>query len=230
MQSILKIKNKIRKIFRSQGVLDYKIPFKMAINSSFDISRLRGCEKEPETVAWLEKTLTPDSVFYDVGANIGAYSLIASHFTNHIYAIEPSPATFATLCENIELNAVPLKITPIQCLLGEKDAIETLHFSSSESGAAEHSYTRGDTIQKIPMFKLDTLINLFSWDKPTHIKIDVDGVEMRVLQGIDLSSVQCLLIESEELEIIPYLQNKGFTLQNSYPRKKKGAFNYIFGK
>src|SRR5262245_25440744 len=54
--------------------------------------RLRSCYKEPETVEWIEKFVRENDVFYDIGANVGAYSLIASRFANGkatVYAFEP---------------------------------------------------------------------------------------------------------------------------------------------
>src|SRR3954469_24979416 len=112
---VLRVRNKLRDLLRPIAMLDYSAPIEMAINSSFDISRLRGCEKEPETVSWIESSLKPDSVFYDVGANVGAYALIAAQEGVRTFAIEPSPATFATLSENIILNRVSERVTAIQC-------------------------------------------------------------------------------------------------------------------
>ena len=51
------------------------------IESDFEyLVRRRSCKKEPETVQWLEASLHPGDVLYDVGANIGAYSLVASKY------------------------------------------------------------------------------------------------------------------------------------------------------
>ena len=69
--------------------------------------RVNSCHKEPETVRWVETHLKSGQVFYDIGANVGAYSLIAAkyhHGTVTIYAFEPALQNFPLLVENIRRN------------------------------------------------------------------------------------------------------------------------------
>ena len=49
-------------------------------DSPLGLYRARACQKEPETVRWIEEFVRPGDVFYDIGANVGAYSLIASKY------------------------------------------------------------------------------------------------------------------------------------------------------
>src|SRR5438046_1543914 len=76
------------------GRLDYPgADLRIGVTSRTEIlSRLRPCEKEPWTVAWLERTVRPGDVLWDVGANVGAYSLIAASLGREaaqIVAVEP---------------------------------------------------------------------------------------------------------------------------------------------
>jgi len=62
--------------------LDYEnrdIYLNIDSNSEYKV-RLHSCKKEPETIKWIESVLNTGDVLYDVGANIGAYSLVASKF------------------------------------------------------------------------------------------------------------------------------------------------------
>src|SRR4051794_22030831 len=60
--------------------------------------------REPETIAWIDAFETP-CLFWDVGANVGTYSLYAALRPEiSVVAFEPSPATYAALSRNIEAN------------------------------------------------------------------------------------------------------------------------------
>ena len=94
---------------RPVGRLDYAPKrIDMHIDSAWQLFRLGSCAKEPETIRWLESELRPGDTFYDIGANVGAYSLVAFAITAgqaKIVAFEPGFATFTVLCQNIQLNS-----------------------------------------------------------------------------------------------------------------------------
>src|SRR5687768_15230226 len=96
--------------------LDYlPADLKVSVDTTEHLGRLRSCAKEPGTVRWIESHLKPGEVFYDIGANIGAYTLVAFGHTrgkSRIVAFEPGFATFATLCENLALNGSGETVTP----------------------------------------------------------------------------------------------------------------------
>ena len=129
-------------------------------------------------------------------ANIGAYSLIsASKFAEDIsvYAFEPSPANYASLVNNIRLNKYSDIISAFPIAFGIENKIDTFNQSSFHPGSAEHALGepidyKGNIFK--PIFKhsvislnLDSFIDLFKAKNPTHIKIDVDGVEFEILKG-----------------------------------------------
>ena len=94
--------NTIRSVKTPYGSLKFVISNeieKMRIDKFFS--------KEPETLSWLDKTITPSSVLYDVGANIGQYSLYAAHMFAQpisVVAFEPESLNFSRLNQNIYLN------------------------------------------------------------------------------------------------------------------------------
>src|SRR5687768_1401308 len=73
-------KLELRERAQIRGRLDYeKANLELFVESPTELhARLSSCAKEPETIAWLEQHLRDGDAFYDVGANVGAYSLVAA--------------------------------------------------------------------------------------------------------------------------------------------------------
>src|SRR5574337_127189 len=99
---LVKLKNGYNKIMK----LDYsKADIFIHIDSDWErYTRTKSCRKEPETIEWIENTIKPGDVVFDVGANIGAYSLVMAKSSNmgaKVYAFEPSWPTYIQLCRNI---------------------------------------------------------------------------------------------------------------------------------
>lgn len=169
--------------------LDYpRANLRLLVTSSIEQrTRLHSSQKEPETVEWLERTFVDSSVLYDIGANVGAYSLVAAAVGgpgSRVIAIEASPFTFASLCANILLNDFTGRITPLQLLLAEAAGIRSFVLGSTIAGEASHpgesSGRPGLDLAAIP---LDEAVHLLGLPVPTHLKIDVDGGEGAVLDG-----------------------------------------------
>ena len=142
----------------------------LAIESEVEyLFRLNSCKHEPETVRWIETDFEEGQVFYDVGANVGAYSLIASRFHQgsvRVYAFEPSSPNYAQLCKNININNSQ-NIVPLPLALSDKTSIDTFNYSSLLPGGALHALGqpldfRGDGfdpvhIQRVVAYRIDTL-------------------------------------------------------------------------
>jgi FkbM family methyltransferase len=224
---------------RPVGRLDYRpSPILMAVNSPWQAYRLWSCAKEPETVAWLERVLRPSDTFYDIGANVGAYSLVAFAITQGIatiVAFEPGFGTFAELCRNIELNRAEGSVIPVPIALGDRTTIANLWYSETTPGAARHSWdatTPGEALVPelvLPTvsYRLDDLVTALSLPQPTLIKLDVDGPEFEVLEGADrvLSdrSLRSCLVELDAStasyeKAIARLATKGFEIESRHVR------------
>lgn len=91
------------------------------INSQTEYKvRLNSCKKEPDTVEWIENFLQVGDVFYDIGANVGVYSFVASKYFQQevkIYAFEPAFMNFNQLCKNIYINKCQANIILLQIAL-----------------------------------------------------------------------------------------------------------------
>lgn len=135
---------------------------------------------EPETSALLDALVPDDSVFFDVGANWGWYSLlIASRpsFTGTVHAFEPFPATFRDLDSVVRQAGLDKVITCHDIALAERNGESSMAFSDGvQSGLARLGESGGT---KVAMARLDGL----GLPAPDVIKIDAEDHELEVLQG-----------------------------------------------
>ena len=151
--------------------------------------------KEPETIEWLRTQLRHDDVLFDVGANVGLYSLYAAALqpAARIYAFEPHVQNFSRLCENMQLNGFT-NITPCCFPLSDDDAYATFNVYDTRPGSALHSLTalndwRGSGKDLVQIrqgtlsVSIDTLVQRHGLPAPTLLKIDVDGIEPQILAG-----------------------------------------------
>lgn len=152
--------------------------------------------KEPDTLEWIRDFIRAGDVLYDVGANIGQYSLYAAVRLNgdiDVRAFEPEALNFAKLNRNIVLNGLRGSVTAYPLAIGERTGLNTFFVNSFSTGAALHSLgqpmTQGDVPfeaqneQGIMSVSLDDLVYTFGAPVPTHIKIDVDGIEALIVTG-----------------------------------------------
>jgi FkbM family methyltransferase len=233
--------------------LDYAAAdIRLHVGSEPELSRLRSISKEPWTARWIEEFIQPGDVFYDIGANIGAYSLLAAKTTEHqarIYAFEPAFANYASLCKNIVLNDCAGCITPLPFpLSGSSDWIQ-FKYRSLDAGKALHAvgdrlpgkpgesaHTQPAYDQRMLALRLDELCERFHLPPPQHIKLDVDGAELQVLEGASrllasahLRSVLVELAESESGSvdaITNCIEAHGLHWHDRFAHAKAGRPNY----
>jgi FkbM family methyltransferase len=150
--------------------------------------------KEPDTIEWLDG-LTKDDVLWDVGANVGVFSLYAAarrHCT--VLAFEPSAANFFVLSRNIQLNHLSERVTSYCVALSGSTGLGVLNLDSAALGTAMSQFGKpGETSRYSasthPLthgmvgFTIDEFIERFGARSPTHLKLDVDGLEWPILQG-----------------------------------------------
>lgn len=149
-------------------------------------------DKEPETIAWI-RSFSPDDVFFDVGANVGVFSIYAGRRGARVFAFEPEAGNYALLNRNIASNQLSGKVRAFPVALSDVAGFDTLRLSSLAAGAALHTYGTdvGFNGERMPSvfeqgclaMTLDELVYTHGFPHPTHIKIDVDGLEGKVIQG-----------------------------------------------
>lgn len=148
--------------------------------------------KEPETLEWLRGELRAGDVFFDVGANIGLYALFAARLEPgcRVYAFEPESHNFSSLCRNTLLNGLS-NLTPCSFALSDRDGFELLYVYDLSPGSSLHSlgspsgFRAGPEVvrQGVLGCTLDTLVARHGLPHPSLLKLDVDGIEERILAG-----------------------------------------------
>jgi len=133
--------------------------------------------------------------FFDIGANIGSYTLVASEQGNaQVVAFEPHPTTVTLLSENVRLNGRK-NVTVCPLALGQRDG--SLWLTDCAGSSINHSVTQGDgrTVE-VPCRRGDTFCGERGLT-PQYVKVDVEGFEFDVLTGFgaQLHCVELLLIE-----------------------------------
>lgn len=139
----------------------------------------------PETL-FVQKYLTKKSVFFDVGAHLGEYAILAAEIANkgRIFAFEPTPQSRAYLLENIALNSHAKHVEVSEYALSSKQGVahfvlegeaEVNHLSSEPSASKKTIKVRTTTI--------DAFRKKYQIKKIDLIKIDVEGGEEAVLKG-----------------------------------------------
>jgi FkbM family methyltransferase len=236
---------RLKECMAFEGRMDYdKGDLVMTLETGEELIRLESCRKEPETVEWIEKHMRPGSVLYDIGANVGAYSLVACAHTRGrccVYAFEPGFTTFATLGRNIIRNGYQDCIIPVQVALGERTSLAALEFSQLASGAARHRFVEGQAASaeqsaSVLCYSLDEMAAQFDFDMPDMIKLDVDGTEMNVLRGAEKiltnRRLRTILVEVDRDgnadEIESFLAERGFIVASRNRHGRSSTFNYIF--
>jgi FkbM family methyltransferase len=143
-------------------------------------------------VQWIEEFVRKGDVLYDVGANVGTFSLVAALARKaSVVAFEPGYANFARLCENILLNQCTASVVPVPLPLSDAPGLLSFKYRSLEPGQSRHSLGEGPYVarasstyvQPVCATSLDRAVVDFQLPAPHHLKIDVDGSELRVLRG-----------------------------------------------
>ncbi|MDC1095898.1 FkbM family methyltransferase [Pelagibacteraceae bacterium] len=217
--------------------------------------------KEPETLKWIDSfQINNKIIFWDIGANIGLYSIYASlkHSNIEVVCFEPSTSNLRILSRNISINSLEKKIKINQLpLTNQNNKFLLMHESSFEEGSALNTFGEnlsfdGKIINKKNNYQiLGTSINNLLDNKilsiPNFIKLDVDGIEHLILHGADKylknENLKSLSIELNENfkdqynEVLTLMKNNDFTLKSKdraesfyKSRDFSKTYNYIFEK
>ena len=210
--------------------------------------------KEPDTIEWIRQ-FEAGEIFVDIGANVGMYTIWAAKTRGvRTFSFEPESQNYAQLYRNIVINGLSETVIAFCVALSDAASYSLLHLSDFRLGSSCHSF--GERIdhrleprdakisQGCISATLDTLVATGVVPMPDHIKIDVDGLEHKVLAGcrevLADTRVKSVLVEintnlEQHRRIVSDMKALGFNFsaqQVAQAQRTEGAFkgvgNYVF--
>jgi len=175
-----------------------------------------------------EKTVTQGSVVFDIGANVGFYTLLASVLVGargRVFAFEPFPANVVYLKEHLQLNNID-NVTVVEAAVSDKCG--TAFFDEGPSSSMGHISANGRL--RVRTVAIDELVARKELPVPDYIKMDIEGGEGLALSGAKATLAQfhptiflathgssihqecCRLLQSLDYELQPI---DGVDLQSS---------------
>jgi FkbM family methyltransferase len=199
---IAKIMNQPRLVSHRGHALSFLAP-----NQLNDYRVATFATKEPATLEWIE-AIPANSVLWDVGANIGLYSVYAAVAQKcRVFAFEPSVFNLELLARNIELNKQQSAICIVPIALSDKLGSSMFKMSNTEWGGALSTFGQsfnqdGEQLNQVFEYQtmgvsMDDACSLLQIPSPQYLKMDVDGIEHFILRGgmKTLSLATSVLIE-----------------------------------
>ena len=185
--------------------------------------------KETDTIRWIDG-FDDGTIFWDIGANVGGYSLYAAIQKRvSVLAFEPSAANFHVLSRNIQLNRIGDRATAYCVAFSGKTQLGVLNMSSASMGAAISQFGQSGEMSRywdgqteaaahgMIGFTIDSFIDQFDPPFPNYLKLDVDGLEPLILEGARMTlrdtRLRSLLVELSNSECgnaLQLLEEAGF--------------------
>ncbi|HEY2769841.1 MAG TPA: FkbM family methyltransferase [Solirubrobacteraceae bacterium] len=182
-------------------------------------------------------------VFYDIGANLGFFSLLGGHLAGlhegHVYAFEAAPENAEAIRHHAELNGVP-NISVLQVAVSDHAGVGRLQIVDDQSWSKLEDYGEHPGTQEVievQLVAIDDLVANGSVKPPTVVKIDVEGAELAVLQGMRRTlaehrpAVICELHGTHD-EFVAFMDEQNYRLINlegTIPVREEGASAHALG-
>ena len=218
----------------SLNILNTNSNIVLDVNSGPEVRyRITSVKREKTTMDWLEK-LDKDKTLFDIGANVGCYSLIAAKEFNikKIHAFEPFPINYSKCIQNVIKNNLSDKISVYNFAIDSENKIQTLfhtnEYKNLQSGSSGHQIGKpvdengiifeSDLEFLVNTYSIDNLQTISKISSPSYIKIDVDGRELEILKGaketLSSGNVKSIMIEMnlKQKDIIDLLSQYGFSI------------------
>ncbi len=232
---------------------DHTIKFLVSSFLEYLVRAKDAYQREPITVSWIKEYVGANDVVYDIGANVGGFSLYIgkkiSEGNGIVYAFEPEASNFLALNRNVVLNSLTGKVIPYAIAFGDANRIGSFHLSSLIPGSSMHSIKSSSTSSTKPRAEHIQGAAIYSLNKfvlepdvlfPNHIKIDVDGVEKEIVQNMDIvlsnPKLRSVMIEIDQIisqgEIESRFQDAGFNEleRSTWPGKRVHNVLYVRNK
>lgn len=178
---------------------------------------------EADQTAMISNYLHPGSVFFDVGAAVGYYTVLAAPLvgpTGRVVSFEPDPQNAAYLKKHVAINRFR-NVDVRQQAVGNRNGVAP--FTCGSGTGTGHLVESGST--QVAICRIDDVAG--ETGNPTHIKIDVEGAELEVLEGARktlLASRPKLFLSTHGTEVqnacARYLTELGYEIRPISPNPK----------
>jgi FkbM family methyltransferase len=149
-------------------------PYLNSVSGRFE-SKFQGfCSKLPV-----------DAVAMDIGANIGATSIILGHYLpeGRVFALEPGRTIFALLEQNLQRNG-RRNVTPLNYAVSDQTQTVIFHEQSAYGHVAGSAAgSPADDERAVKAYALDDLVEELKLDRLDFLKVDVEGFEPQFFKG-----------------------------------------------
>lgn len=150
---------------------------------------------------WID-TLEPGEVLWDVGANIGVYTIYAAARGLKVVAFEPEAGSFFILQKNLDLNGFHDHVHAMNVAISDVDWVMPFELAHPIVGAAQHKLRTapGDNPYRQVLTLTGKHLTGLGLPYPDHIKVDVDGAEIQAAKGLAdiLNTVKSAVIECRD--------------------------------
>lgn len=164
--------------------------------------------KEPETLDWIDD-FEQNKVFWDIGSNIGLYSIYSTKVNDTLkcYSFEPMFYNIETLINNITINKLEDRVVVCPFPLNNYSKSSQINYKHSQWGSSQANFDSNIDQNGIEYFNHnnfttlgfsgDDIIQISNIEFPNYIKLDVDGIEILILSGMNLilEKVEEILLE-----------------------------------
>lgn len=212
-------------------------PFKLTFPEKFDFVHEEYDKSgvwEPRTTEYIKEHLKKGMTFVDVGAQVGYYSILASKLGAKVIAFEPSSSNRDALEKNIKDNECDIQVFGLALSDENKSGLLHTDTTPGQYSLISNDHSGYDHCERVDIVKYDGL----DISAPDFIKIDCEGSERQVLEGMTnvLNTDQpiTLIIEDWRNDITEWLvRNYGFNLvttERKYGNKiltKNQPFEYV---
>jgi FkbM family methyltransferase len=211
----------------ARGPLSFVLLGQMAAGRALSMLR-----KQPATIEWID-AFHPHSIFWDIGANIGIYTLYAAQRGDtNVVAFEPAAVNYFMLAANCEANGVEEHVDCLLAGLADGKTITRLGVSQFAPGQSfsfrEKRGREEPSRQAAFVVSMDQLIDEYGLACPNYIKIDVPSLTEKIIAGgalmLQRPDVRELHIEMKEetrsgRSIIDMLRRSGFDIAGRHTHK-----------
>ena len=222
------------KVTSKEKVLQFWTPNHYTQQRAFSLFGPNREASERETVRWISE-MEENDVLVDIGANVGMFTIYASSKGIKVIAVEPESGNYAALNRNLKLNGLHSRVRAVSGGISNKTEMTTIFMRDGSIGQSCHAvgeallpngkpFDGNSGYQQTTMsYRLDDLLELMGETNPNHIKIDVDGIEHLVVEGMEktlrATSLKTVLIELDpnhenHQKIFEVMSDNGFQISD----------------